>query len=274
MNRGLLERSVREVATVTLLCGLGAMVFEMLVAYAIRTFQEQLDQMAGQWLQLDWVQNMFKGLVGSEIGEQFGAGALNSLAWVHPVLLTLLWAHEITICTRVPAGEVDRGTVDVLLGLPASRWSIYVCETMVWLAAGALVLALGLVGNRAMTWLLPSDLGYDYHQAIVVVANLYCLYLAVGGLALLVSALSDRRGRAVATAFGIVVASFLLNFLAQFSTPIRNISFLSLLNYYRPLLILRDGGWPSGDMLVLLITGAVLWLAGGLIFNRRDICTV
>lgn len=274
MNRGLLGKSIREVWSVTLFCGLGAMVFEVLLTYAIRTFQEQLDAMAGQWLQLEWIQNILKGLVGTEIGEQLGPGALSSIAWVHPILLALIWAHEITICTRVPAGEVDRGTVDVLFGLPVSRWCIYGCETIVWLAAGAVVLLMALIGNAAMNLALTSDVAYDLRQAIVVISNLFCLYLAVGGLALLVSSLSDRRGRAVAAAFGIVVASFLLNFLAQFSTPIKSFSFLSLLNYYRPLLILRDGAWPIHDMLVLLVCAAVLWLAGGLIFNRRDICTV
>jgi len=47
---------------------------------------------------------------------------------------------------------------------------------------------------------------------MLVMANFFGVYLAVGGIAFLVSALSDRRGRAMAVVFAIVLASFLLNF--------------------------------------------------------------
>ena len=46
------------------------------------------------------------------------------------------------------------------------------------------------------------------------------------------------------------------------------------MNYYKPLLVLRDAAWPVRDMLVLAMMGVAAWLAGGVLFSRRDICTV
>lgn len=74
--------------------------------------------------------------------------------------------------------------------------------------------------------------------------------------------------------FGIVLASYLLNSLAQFWGTAKSIAFLSLQNYYRPLLILRETAWPVTDMLVLIAVSAILWTAGVMIFARRDIYTV
>lgn len=269
MNRGLLIKAVREVMPVTLLCGVAMMVFELLLTFVLSSFQDRTAQL----LQLDFVQNILKGLLGSEVTGNIGPGSLRSLTWVHPVVLALLWAHEITVCTRVPAGEVDRGTIDVLFGLPVSRWQVFLCESIVWIAAGTFVILLGVIGNVSGT-LLTHAPPMDLSQITIVVVNLFCLYWAVGGLALLTSSLSDRRGRAVAVAFGIVVALFLLNFLAQFSAAARSVSFMSLLNYYRPLLILQESAWPLRDLGVLIGTGAALWVAAGMIFTRRDICTV
>jgi hypothetical protein len=97
----------------------------------------------------------------------------------------------------------------------------------------------------------------------------------VGGLAFLVSAVSDRRGRAIAVIFAILLASFLLNFLAQLWRPAEMVSFLSLLSYHKPLIVMRSGGaWPLGDMTVLFGFAVATWLAGGIWFARRDICTV
>ena len=111
-------------------------------------------------------------------------------------------------------------------------------------------------------------------RPLAVIANLYCLYVAVGALVGLVSSLSDRRGRTVAVVFAIVLASFLFNFLTQFWPRARAVAFLSLLNYYRPLLILGDTTSPFADMLVVLATAAVLWTAAALNFARHDIRTV
>lgn len=271
MNRGLIEKTVREVWLATVLFGLALAGFEALLA---SVFADVFLQASDQLLQIKFLQSIWKGFFGMEVGSTIGPDMFASLAWVHPIVLALLWTHEITYWTRMPAGEVDRGTIDVLLSLPVSRTRVYVCESLVWLLAGLVVLCLGFVGNQVGGWFAAPEFRGPPGRITVVVANLYCLYIAVGGMACLVSTLSDRRGRAVGVVFGIVLVSFFLNFLAQLWGPAKSVAFLSVLNYYRPLLILRDSSWPVTDMLVLTAVGAAFWLAGAIVFARRDICTV
>jgi hypothetical protein len=272
LNRGLISKTVREVWLGTLLFGLGIMGIELALAYIIPAFLKE--EVAAKWLQLEFVQNIFKGLLGTEVADVISPGAFLAIAWVHPIVLTLIWAHEISFCTRMPAGEVDRGTVDVLLGLPVSRLQVYLSESLVWLASGLAIILMGLVGNMIGARLFSPDAANTLGQSLIVVTNLYCLYIAVGGVSWLVSSQSDRRVPAVGIIFVVVLASFLLNFLSQFWDPAERVSFLSVLNYYRPLLILRDSSWPAVDMLVLLIVGVLSWAAAGALFRRRDICTV
>ena len=213
-------------------------------------------------------------MFGSEIGDEITVQMMQAILWVHPVVLSLIWAHEIVFCTRIPAGEIDRGTIDVLLGLPVSRRTIYATESVVWLISGALVLLLGLSGHVAVSSFLALEMRPPLSRVSLVIANLYCVYLAVGGLAWLVSATSNRRGRAIGLIFSIVVASFLLNFLAQFWPPAQPVAFLSVMNYYQPAEILRSGQLPLRHMISLLAVGGAAWLAGNEIFARRSICTV
>ena len=102
-------------------------------------------------------------------------------------------------------------------------------------------------------------------------ANLYCVYLAVGGIAWLVSAGSDRRGRAIAVIFALLLISFLLNFLAQFWAPARQIAFLSVMHYYQPARILSSGHFPYRDVLILSVSRAASWMLGCEVFARRNI---
>jgi hypothetical protein len=107
-----------------------------------------------------------------------------------------------------------------------------------------------------------------------VLVNLFGVYVAVGGIACLASAVSDRRGPAIGFVFTVVLASFLLNFLARFWEPAERFAFPGLLNYYRPNTILSDGVLSLGHVSALFGFGLVLWIAGGVALARRSICTV
>ncbi len=271
MNRGLFAKTFRETWPTALLVGLGMLAFKTLLAFIA---PQIAGQMGASMLQMDFVRNILKALLGSEIGDVIDPASFGAFAWVHPVILALLWAQEITFCTRLPAGEVDRGTVDVLLGLPVSRWQLYVCDSLMWLFWGAAIIAVGWVGDTLGGWAAEEGFRPPASKVVPIVVNLYCVYVAVGGLAWLVSALSDRRGRAIAVVFGIVVGSFALSFLAQFWGPARSISWIGLLHYYQPLGILQSESWPWRNMAVLTVFGGVCWVIGGLVFARRDIRTV
>lgn len=271
MNRGLLIKIARETWFLTLLFGLALGAFEAFFTTIVPTF---FTQFPVEWLQMDFIQNMLQGLLGAQVGDSIGPGVVVAVAWVHPIALAIIWAHEISICTRMPAGEIDRGTIDVLLALPISRRQICMCELFVWLSAGLAVVLMGAAGNTIGGMFVSAEFRVSPGRLLVVVANLYCVYFAVGGMAWMVSAMSDSRGRAVGISLGIVLASVILNFLAQFWPLAESISFLSVLTYYRPFLILSGSTWPTGDLLVLGAAGVAFWSIGAIIFVRRDVCTV
>ncbi|MCH8824291.1 MAG: ABC transporter permease subunit [Planctomycetes bacterium] len=271
MNRGLLIKTIREVWAITAPFAIAVFIVETLIAYVLPTFSEQF---ADSWMGIEIVRKMLSALLSVDIGDQFGPHVFIAIAWVHPIVLTIFGAHATIFATRFPVGEIDRATIDVLMGLPVSRWQIYRCELVVFIATGLVLLAMAIAGNRLGTSLVSADQPWPVSSISIVSINLLSLFLAVGGLAWLVSSLSNRRGKAIAVVFSLLLASFLLSFLAQFWEPAENIVFLSILNYYQPLIIIRDGDWPTLNIVALLIVATSLWIIGGVINARRDICTV
>ncbi len=271
INRGLLAKALREVWLSTLLFALAFGGIEAVLAVVLPSFGVDL---ADSFLRIPLFRNVLGALLGTPVGQSVGPLMFLSVAWVHPVALALLWTHEITFCTRLPVGEIDRGTVDILLGLPVSRWQLYLSETAMWILTGISILLAGLVGGYCGSLNLAPDHRPGWFLLSKVVLNMFCLYLAVGGLSYLISACSDRRGRAVGAIFGVVLASFFLNFLGQFWEPARQLSFLGVLHYYQPFAILQNDLWPLGDMAILTAFGTLSWLAGGIVLARRNICTV
>ncbi len=268
---GLLRKAIRETwLTTVLFCLAWALVMAQLT-YILPQIQ---DGMEGVFGSLPFVRTIVTALMGTELGETITAQMMQAMLWVHPVVLALMWAYETVVCTRFPAGEIERGTIDVLLGWPVSRRAVFWSESIIWLAGGLLLFLSGLTGHMLVVSLvLPADARPDLLKSWWVMVNLLGVYAAVGGFAFLVSALNDRRGVAMATVFGVIVFSYLLNFLAQFWSPARSLAFLSILHYYQPARIFQDGV-NAQHLLVLGGLATTAWVSAGEIMARREIRTV
>ncbi len=275
MNLGLLLKSVRELAAMTAIIAILLGLIEGLITYVLATFQRQFST---QMLELPFVRSMVAAMVGADQGPgSLGADVFAGVPWVHPVVLAFLFGSVIVACTRTPAGEVDRGTIDVLMGMPVSRWRVYISDTLVWIAATVTIIAMVFVGNRVAGALIDPSMRVPAGRAAIVAVSLFALCLSVAGVSCLFSSMANRKGRAMAAAVAFALLSFLINYLAQIWKPAGDIGFLSVLNYHKPLEILHAGtgsAWPWRNLGVLLGVSLITWIAGGIAFARRDLSTL
>jgi ABC-type transport system involved in multi-copper enzyme maturation permease subunit len=271
MNTGLLQKSMREIWLVTTICSVGLFLFEWLVTYVFWTYQEEF---TGDFMQIEFFSNLVNAMVGSKAGTTVGPATLQSLAWIHPLVLTLFFSQVITSTTRIPAGEIDSGTADVLLALPISRWSLYVHEAVVWLASGLVLITAAVLGNAVGSQFVPVDGRLPIDRILIVVTNLFTLYMVIGATACFLSTHANSRGRAVGGIVGFLLVVFLWNFLEQYWGPAEKIAFLNILSYYKPAPILDTGTIPWRDMVTLIVIALTLWGLGGRKFHQRDINTL
>ena len=270
MNRGLLAKAIRETRGPTLVFGIGLLIAATILSYVLPTFQKQFN---AQVLEMPFIRTMVSAMIGTDASVGLSPDMFAAICWVHPVILGLTWAHALVCCTRIPAAELEAGTIDVLLGLPVSRWQIMAAETTAWLAMSACLIGFAFAGHVIGSSLVEGGARPPLARGAIAAVSLWCLYVAVGSFAWLMSSLSDRRGRAILWAVLLVLATFLLNYLAQIWRPAERVAFLSILRYHRPLVVLRDGHWPLRDMGVLVGLAGLMWTAAGLVFARRDLTT-
>lgn len=221
---------------------------------------------------------IFKPVIGALLGVKpdtdISAEMTQAFLWVHPSVLATLWAHEVMYCTRTPAGEIDRGTIDFLLGLPVSRWKLFCAESIGWLLSGLVIVGGGICGHVLIAQNFAAQMQPSSTATLLILCNLFSMYLAVGSISFLISAISDRRNKAMGVLFAILLISFLLNFVAQFWKPARPWARFSILEYYRPAGIIQSGQFPVENVTILLSVGLLCWITAGVIFHRRSICTV
>jgi ABC-type transport system involved in multi-copper enzyme maturation permease subunit len=269
--KGLLRKIFLEVRWPVLFLGIGLALIMALLTGLLPKVLGDIDKV---FEKLPFVKPLITALLGMDPGKGFTAQMMQAFLWVHPTVLALIWAHDLMYCSRMPAGEIDHGSVDFLLGLPISRWKLYLTETAGWILSGLFILGVGFCGHLLASSALQPRMHPGAYATFGIMMNLMAVYVAVGALAFLISCSSNRRSRAVGIMFAILLMSFLLNFVAQFWDPAKTVSFLSVMRYYRPAVVIQSGKFPLADVGILLGVAAVFWTAGGVIFRRRSICTV
>lgn len=271
INTGLIRRSLREILGVSFTFAIFIGAVSGLLSYALPQVQARF--MQRQFIP-PGVMQMRNALLGVDTAGMMEVSPIAfSMVMVHPLMLILLFAQAILVCTRMPAGEIERGTVDVLLALPVSRWKLFRSECAAWLVSACVVLGSVMLGSYIGSQFLREDWRPDYSRLAMVLTNLSLVYGAVGCVALAAASGVDRRIRAVMAVIMVTVGSLLINFLEPLWEPAKHVAFLSMLNYYRPFEILSKGEWPVRNLLILGSVCAVLWVTAGVIFARRDVTT-
>jgi ABC-2 type transport system permease protein len=272
-NFGLVQRAVREVFFITLTYGAILASFSAMLAYVLPRVQERFMRRNFIPPALAEFRNAMFGFDGK--GSSVSDIAF-SLAWSHPIIIALLAAHAITICTRILAAEVERGTVDVLLALPVSRWRLFMSETAAWLLMALVVLGAIFGGSYFGAQFIKQEHHPNWGRLLIVLVNLGLVYAFISLCAMLAAVLTDRRVRAVMVVLIITVFSVLINFLYLLDSTLeftKNLRFLSVLEYYRPITTLMTGDWPLKNMGILASGCAALWIATGIVISRRDVTT-
>lgn len=271
MLSGLLEKTVRETWKVAALtCGALALVMAFLVQI-LPQFEEGLNEII---LQVPFIRTLISGLMGIDVSAGLAPEMLLVVAWSHPIVMATVWGLAVVLGTRVPAGEIERGTIDVLLGWPASRGAIYASEGIVGLVAGFSLLACGFLGFVISGATLSTELRPHLGNTLLAVVNLFALYVAAGGIVQCIATLCDRRGQALGFGVAFLLASYLVNFLSTLWAPAGYVAFASIVHYYQPAQVMLTGALPVSDVLVLLVSGAGFWGLGAVLWSRRSVVTI
>lgn len=273
MNGAVVRKTVRDYLLLILILIASIVIFEVLVVRILIEAARDLE-LVRVWLERPLIKMFIRLALGADLMGDLTPTTLSVMGLAHPLLYVLCWTLVLTVASGVLAGEIGRGTADLLLTLPLSRGTVYLSTSLVWwlaLIPASLAPLLGLwLGER----IFPLSEPLDYTRLWRVSVNFLALNWSVAGLTMCISSLVSRRGTAVGVVMAVLLASDLINLLVQFWHAVKPFAFLGFLHYFKPLLVLRRGQLPWGDMTVLLGVGLVAWSIGYWRFARRDIPAV
>lgn len=295
MTRILVRKLLRDVRTGLIIVALLLLLFELLWARVTATvsgkllsrIEERTKGLPGGVEVL--IQTFFEDegrivqkLIGGEGIDIRRASNLLTSGFVHPLVQTILCIWGIGRAAGAIAGEIDRGTMELLLAQPITRTQVIKAHLIVdlltipvlclsmWAGISLGAYLVGLAGNE------NPALRADPWPFVRALPNVALLVFAVTGYTMWISAAGRFRGRVLGIAILLTLVMFLVNVIGQLWDPADSLRPLTIFYYYQPQPIILNAEWYADGMVwlrlgVLFAVGTLGYLMAWRTFLRRDL---
>jgi len=244
------------------------------MAAGVALFEFFITRMSPAPGEVNWMSQIFAAvppqllaIAGSDIGAASPAGFI-AIGYGHPFVFVLLSAWAIRVSSGALAGEIGRGTMDLLGSRPIPRWQHVVAGAIAVCIGVALIVFGAWTGTSIGLTLRP--LGMPSATLLRIAICAWLLFCTWGMVGLLVSATQREGGSAMGWLSGVIAVSFVLEYLARLWQPMARFRPFSLFAYYQPQHIVRVG-FDLSDISRLAIVGAASFALAIVLFGRRDL---
>jgi ABC-2 type transport system permease protein len=217
------------------------------------------------------VSRMLRGMGGAAM--DFSTAAIEATWWNHPFIVLTIASWAIARGSLPIAGELERGTLDLTLSRPISRFAYLVSHVLI-AVLGLAVLALALIaGNRVGSQYNVVESPPSVWILLRPAANLISLGLAIYGITLMLGALDVVRWRPNLFASVYTLGSFVMLAIvtALSLEEWKWLEKLSIFKAYNPVEAAVKGEAVGFNAAVLAGIGVVAIIAALVEFSRRDL---
>lgn len=258
LHRGLTDR---RVSLLVYACGLAAYSI-FIVAIWSSVKNTQIEQLWNSY-----PESLRKAFGASiNLGTFDGFFTLEFLNQMWPLVLSVF---SIGFATASLAGEVEKGTMEMLLAQPVARRTVVTARHLLYSLTLLALIATTLVPVIVGAPIVGGSISYTGLAALSLQAFLF--FAAIGSYSFFFAAIFSSRSLAIFVSAGVLIFAYALDIMSKFNDFINHFHFLSLFNYYDPYRYLHDASFAWGDLAVLAGTIVISTAAAVLWFERRDI---
>jgi hypothetical protein len=248
-------------------CGIALLIFLMQIA--VSAIMHDNANVKSFLVVLRMLPSIVKTALGGDMLESGSITALLTIGYQHPFVMFLCMVFAVGVPTGLLTGEVQRGTMELILSRPVTKVQVYICAAVLTLVGMFGLVMTMFLGTAVAVHVYHFDEPIPLGLFLRIAINGGLLASTFGAFALLCAAFFSR----FYTALGVSVAFLTLNY------------FVSLVSEWWPRLVfLRRAtlfylvyysdiwqSWPVRNMVILTTILLSLAVIGGIIWHRRDL---
>jgi len=240
--------------------GVGMALFEMMYLSIIPEMGEQMKTLADLPLyeKMGIDMGSFEGFIASSV-----IGTLTLMLGIYAIMTS----------TETLAGEEDRGTLELIVATPLSRWRIVSAKAAAVSVAALLILAIAGVPSAFVLRAIKTSVEIDVTpvQLFWATLSVWPLTVTLLMLGLFLGAYLPNRRTAALVVTVVFIASYLGEMLTGFVQSLDFAKPLSLFYYFDSTAAMFSQGAQPRDLAVLFGLAALFFVLALLSFQRRDI---
>jgi ABC-2 type transport system permease protein len=199
-----------------------------------------------------------------------------ALAFVDPLVHLGVTVWAIARGSDTVAGELERGTMEMLLAQPVSRISVYVSKAVVSIIGLALICVALWCGMAVGVLLIVEETDRVWPTLYIPpTVNVFGLGLAMAGISALVSSFDRYRWRTIGIMGAFYAVAVVLKVIARMAPGWERLGWLSVFWPFEPqrMVAASDVAWRLALQYnaPLVVVGLIGYIAGAIVFCRRDL---
>jgi ABC-2 type transport system permease protein len=210
-----------------------------------------------------------------------------AVAYDDPIVLLLVTVWAISRGSDAVSGELNRGTMEMVLAQPLTRLNVLGTQAAMTLGGAALLAGAALLGTS--TGLAMVEIEEPVSPSVFVPAalNLFAFTVFLAGLTTMVSSGANYRSHTIGLVGAFYAVSMIAKIIGRLAPGWKWLTYTSFFTPFEPQLLVSDWtmAWSlrvpvgGGDFAlgglgydgVLIGLGIISYIAAATVFNRRDL---
>ncbi len=208
--------------------------------------------------------SIVKTAIGGDMVESGSMSALLTVGYQHPLVMFLYLLYSVGVPAGLLTGEIQRGTMELILSRPITKTQVYICAAVLTLAG-----LFGLIGMMFLGTVTAVNV-YEFNEPITLglflrlAVNGGLLAGAFGAFSLVCAAAFGRLYSAAGVAAGFLTLNYFIAIVAEWWPQVHFLRKATLfyLVYYSNLWYawpLRNMAWLGAILVALVLLGGVIW---------------
>ncbi len=192
--------------------------------------------------------------------------AARHLSFTWPIMVILLM---VSFAGQAIAGEIERGTMAIMLSMPISRIKIFFAKYLTGLLVLAAFCVFSILAIFPLATTIDQGVNADNIWLVTLVSMLFGW--VIFSASFMVSSFVSERSKVYFTIGGTLLVMYVLNIVSSLVESAEKLQYASIFYYYVPSDAITRGDVDSVALIVMATSAIICTIIGAISFTRRDI---
>ena len=247
--------------------GIGLLIFLMQIAVSgivhdnanVRTFLSFLNMLP----------SIVRTALGGDMLQSGSTAALLTIGYQHPFVMFLCMLFAVGVPTGLLTGEVQKGTMELILSRPVTKVQVYLCAGVVTLIGMFGLVLVMFLGTFVAVHIYHFDQPIPLDMFFRIAINGGLLASTFGAFALLCAATFGRLYAALGASVAFLTLNYFIALVSEWWPSIRFLRRTTLFYFIYYSDVLQE--WPLRNMAILAVILVTAAAIGAIIWHRRDL---